>query len=361
MKTYITLLLNFSKFCFPANFADKITLIFANFLSKSVESASICGFKPAKSAGKNLDAKFTHSLIHTFTLSLILSFTHSLKAQELNCTVMLNYDQLFAQQNTDASNLTQLKNVISDFMNARRWTNDNFNPEERINCKLNINLLRSVAQGSYEANTQLIVSRPVFGTTYETVVFSYVDRNFNFNYLPNNPMYFNENAYTDELTQTLAFYAYIILAADYDSFSKQGGTPYVQRAFQIANLVPSSGGAGWKSSGDRRNRYWLMENLMDQQITPFREGLYNYHRLGLDTFIENSPAARRQLMNVLNTIQQVNILKPSSVIINSFFDAKGEEFYKIMREAPKDERQKAFNLLSQLDPGKTEMYRKLIK
>ncbi|WP_298350773.1 DUF4835 family protein [Runella sp.] len=298
-----------------------------------------------------------------FTQLLIFSFSHFAQAQELNCTVMLNYNQLFSQQNTDNANLNQLKSVITDFINARRWTNDNFNPEERINCKLNINLIRSPAQGVYEGTAQLVVTRPVFGSNYETVLLSYVDRFFNFNYLPSNPMYFNENTYSDELTQMLAFYAYIVLAVDYDSFSKQGGNPYVQKAFQLMNIAQNSSGAGsaWRSSGDVRSRFWLVDNLMNQQILPFREGIYTYHRLGLDTFTENPIAARRQIMNVLTTVQQVSKLMPTSVYINSFFDAKGEEIYKIMAEASKDERQKAFTILSQLDPAKTEMYRKLLR
>ena len=292
----------------------------------------------------------------------IFSIGHRAAAQELNCTVALNFDQLVAQQNTDAANLSQLKNIIADFMNARRWTNDNYSPEERINCKLSINLLGSPSQGVYQANAQLIVLRPVFGSTYETVVLSYIDKNFNFKYLPNNPMYFNENSYTDELTQTLAFYAYVILAADYDSFSKMGGNPHVQRAFLLSNTVPPGSGPGWESNDNaRRNRYWLVENLIDQQLIPFREAIYNYHRLGLDIFAQNPVAARKQILNVLNTIQQVNILKPASVLVNTFFDAKGTEIYKIMREASKDERQKVFNMLSQLDPTQTELYRKLLQ
>jgi Domain of unknown function (DUF4835) len=296
--------------------------------------------------------------LYLFAHLLICSFIIPATAQELNCLVVLNSDQLFAQQNTDAANLGQLKGVISDFMNTKRWTTDNVTPEERINCKLTINLLRSISQGNYEGNAQITVTRPIYGTTYETVTFSFVDRNFNFGYLPSDPMYFNENSYTGELTQLLAYYAYIILAVDYDSFSKQGGEPYIQRAFNLSNIAQNnSGSPGWKSSGDTRNRYFLTENLM----VPFREGLYTYHRLALDHFVENPVVARKQIMEVLNNISQVNKLKPAAVLINAFFDAKGEEISKIMMEGTKEDKQKVFNLLSQLDPGKTEMYRKLIR
>jgi Domain of unknown function (DUF4835) len=304
--------------------------------------------------------------IKKFRTSFFIAFVcftmpYFAKAQELNCTVILNYDQLFAQQTTDANSLNQLKSVIGDFMNTRKWTNDNFSTEERINCKLSINLTRSVSQGSYEATAQIVVTRPVFGTTYETLVFSYVDRFFNFNYLPNNPMYYNENNYSDELTQMLAFYAYIILATDYDSFSKQGGNTYIQKAFNLSNVAANvSGGTGWKQS-DLRSRYWLIENLMSQQLIAYRESQYTYHRLGLDTFTENSVIARRQILDVLNTIKQANALRTSSILVNSFFDAKSDELIKILIPATKEERQKAFGILSQLDPSKTEGYRKLLK
>ncbi len=283
-------------------------------------------------------------------------------SQELNCTVKLNYDQLFSQQTTNDNSLNQLQGYISDFLNSRRWTSDNFSPEERINCKITINLVRSVSQGSYEGNAQIAITRPVFGSNYETILMSYVDRAFNFSYLPSNTVFFNENSYTDELTHLLAYYANIILAIDYDSFSKLGGNLFVQKAFNLANLAQNaSSSPDWRPTGDIRNRYWLVENLMSQQMTPYREGQYVYHRLGLDTFTENPIAARKKVIDVLNTINQVSQLKPSATLISSFFDAKNEELYKILLPASREERQKAFAILSQLDPAKTEQYRKLVR
>jgi Domain of unknown function (DUF4835) len=284
------------------------------------------------------------------------------RSQELNCTITLNTSQLYSQQTTNAEAMAQLKATITDFMNSKRWTADNFTADEKIICKVNINLLRSPSQGNYEGNAQVIVTRPVYGSNYETVILNFIDRNFNFSYLPGNPMYFNENSYSDELTQTLAFYAYIILATDYDSFSKQGGEPFVQKAFQLANIAKNYGGAGWgSSSSETRTRYWLVENMMNGQLIPFREVIYNYHRLGLDTFVANPVMARKQISEALNTIRKVNELKPSTLIINSFFDAKGEEIYKILKEAPREERQRAYQTLSLIDPGKTETYRKLLQ
>ncbi|GAB3574468.1 DUF4835 family protein [Spirosoma luteolum] len=295
------------------------------------------------------------------TLLLLLGLMGSVRAQELNCQVTINADQLFAQQKTDFSYVNQLKGVITEFMNNRRWTNDQFTPSERINCSLNINLIKSLTQGAFEATAQVVVTRPVYGTNYETTVLSYVDRSFNFIYLPTTPVYYRENQYTDDLTSLLAFYANVILAADYDTFSKQGGNPYIQRAYTITNLTQQgSGNASWQTGGDRRNRYWLIENLQNQQLIPFRDGLYTYHRLGLDQFAANPVQVRKQTLTLLNTIRTIGLQLPNSVLINSFFDAKSTELFNILFEGTPAERKQAYDLLSYLDPSKTETYRKLI-
>lgn len=301
------------------------------------------------------------SLPKLFTAVALMWCAAPATAQEINCTVNLNTDQLFAQQKTDFGYFNQLKNVITEFMNARRWTNDQFAPAERINCTLNINLLKSLSQGVFDGTAQLIVSRPVYGSTYETPTLSYVDSKFNFAWLPTSPVYFRDNAYTDELTSLLAFYANIVLATDYDSFSKQGGTPYVQRAYQIMNLAQPNGGAGWSAGGDIRHRYWLVENLQSQQLLSFRDGFYAYHRQSLDNFAANPIQARKQVLGLLTTIRQITQQRPGAVLLNAFFDAKSDELLNIMFEGTPDERKKAFDLLSFLDPTKTEAYRKLVQ
>ncbi|CCH53760.1 hypothetical protein BN8_02881 [Fibrisoma limi BUZ 3] len=299
--------------------------------------------------------------VRILLLLLGLSGLALAQAQELNCQVNINSDQLIAQQKTDFSYVNQLKTVISEFMNTRRWTNDQFTPAERINCSLNINLVKSLTQGVFEATAQIVVTRPVYGTSYETTTFSYVDRAFNFVYLPTTPIYFRENVYSDELTSLLAFYANIILAADYDTFSRQGGNPYIQRAYAIVNLAQQgSVNSSWQTGGDRRNRYWLIENMQNQQLTPFRDAMYTYHRQGLDVFGANPVQVRKQTLDLLTTIRTIGQQLPNSVLLNSFFDAKGEEIYNILFEGTQPERKKAFDLLSFLDPSKTETYRKLL-
>jgi len=292
---------------------------------------------------------------------LVGALTQRAYAQEFQFTVNLNYEQLVAQQKTDPQSMNQLQTYMNDFLNNTRWTNDQFAKEEKIKCKLNVNLTRSLAQGSYEGNAQLVVSRPVYGSTYETVLFTYVDKNFTFTYLPSTQLYFNENSYTEELPYILAFYANIALIFDYDSFSKMGGSPYVQKAYNLVNLARNSSPnkRGWDSNGDSKNRYWLIENLQSQQFTPFREGMYKYYRQGLDVATQNPAETRAKVLEFLNTMKEVNQLRPASVVVNSFFDAKSDELYKIMIEGLPEQRVQAYTLLVNLDPSKTQLYQRL--
>ncbi|GGB98684.1 DUF4835 domain-containing protein [Dyadobacter sediminis] len=300
-------------------------------------------------------------ILFLLLLFFFLKAPESLYAQEFQFTVNLNYEQLVAQQKTDPQSMSQLQTYMNDFLNNTRWTNDEFNKEEKIKCKLNVNLTRSLNQGSYEGNAQLVVSRPVYNSSYETVLFTYVDKNFTFSYLPSTQLYFNENSYTEELPYILAFYANVALVFDYDSFSRMGGSPYVQKAFNLVNQARNSSPnkRGWDSNGDTRNRYWLIENLMSQQFTPFREGMYKYYREGLDVAVQNPAGTRASVLEFLDILSSVNQLRPASVVINSFFDAKSDELYKILIEGLPEERAQAYNILVSLDPSKTQLYQRL--
>lgn len=291
----------------------------------------------------------------------LLGLLTTARAQELNCQVTINSDQLFAQQKTDFSYVAQLKGIITELMNNRRWSNDQFTASERVNCSLTINLVKSLAQGAFEATAQIVVTRPVYGTNYETTIFNYVDRNFNFVYLPSTPVNFRENQYSDDLTSMLGFYANLILAVDYDTFSKRGGSPFVQRAFAIAlQAQQGSPNDAWQAGSDQRKRYWLVENLQNQQLTSFRDAIYTYHRQGLDIFGANPVQMRKQTLDLLTNIRTIGQQLPYSVLISTFFDAKAQELYNILFEGTPAERKRAFELLSFLDPSKTELYRKLV-
>lgn len=227
-------------------------------------------------------------------------------AQELRCNVIIDTDQLKTNQVTEKQIFIDMQKSISTFMNTRRWTNDKFTPEERINCNLVIRLTDMTTIKNFEGTAQIQSSRPVYGTDYESIVLNYIDREWQFEYTNAQPMDFNENNFSSNLTSMLAFYAYVIIGLDYDSFGKLGGNMYLQRALLITNTAQQSVGSekGWKAFEDTRNRYWLIENLTNQQMQPVREGIYVYHRQGLDTFLNNPEQSRAQVLGVLNSIKK---------------------------------------------------------
>lgn len=292
----------------------------------------------------------------------LLLFTSFFKvsAQELECIVDLNTDMLSTSQNSDPAVFRELEQAVTQFMNSQRWTNDIYGDEEKIQCKLTINLMKSPAQNVFNGNTQFQVLRPVYGTDYETVIFQFVDNNFNISFAPvERQMVFNEQGYTNNLTSILAFYSLMALIVDYDSFEKMGGDPFIQRALNVANLAPS-GDAGWSQKSGSRNRYRLVENYQNQQLRRFREGFYEYHRLSLDQFGKDPDKARASILKYLEVVQNIVILRSNWMAINGFFDAKVQEMIKIFSKGSPEEKQQAFLLLSNLDPDKTEQYRKIV-
>lgn len=302
-------------------------------------------------------------MIKKVLMFLCIFGAFQLSAQELACKVVVNASQLKATTSGDKQIFTEIEQAISGFMNNQRWTTDAFSQKEKIKCSLLINLVNSSGQYRYSGNAQFQVVRPVFGTTYETVIFKFIDQNFSISYAPEDrQMIFNEQNFANSLTSTLAFYSLTALTLDYDSFSKMGGSNYLDRLFNIVTLAGTAQRNGpWSSDSDVRSRYWVMENLRNQQFNAFRDGFYEYHRIALDDFANNPANSRKIALEFLKTMKIISNLKLNSVIINSFFDAKSEELVNIFSEGSKSEKQEAFNIMSSLDPDKTEAYRKLMK
>lgn len=289
-----------------------------------------------------------------YTTLLLLSLSFAAKAQELNCNV--NIDNSNVQLTAaDKTLLEDLKIQIKNFMNNRKWTNDVMNPEERIKCNIFITIKSVPAFGSFEATASIQASRPVFESMYESTLINFFDKNFNFTFRPSEPLDFNENTYFSNLTSMLGFYAYIILGMDYDSFSKLGGTPHFERARNIANIAQNEE-PGWTAKESTNNRYWLIENLNNQQIMPLREGMYTYHRIALDNFIKDPENSRKEILEMLKKVKQVTQYNPYSILVKTFFLTKMNELVKIFSEANPQMRPNAVELLQQMDPMNSEKY-----
>lgn len=278
-------------------------------------------------------------------------------AQELNCRVVVDDQRI---QTTDRAIFQDMERSFQNFMNNRKWTDDFFQPEERINCNIVITLTSNPAINSYEATAQVQSSRPVHNTGYESLMLNFADRDFIFEYTESQPLDFSPNTFGTNLVSMLAFYAYIIIGTDYDSFSKLGGNPYFQQAFDILNLAQSTSIKGWQQFDSNRNRYWLIENLTNKQMEPFREEFYNYHRLGLDVFLEKPDEARSNVLNLLKKLQEIERLRPNSIIKISFFDSKTDEIINIFKQSTPAQKREAFDICSKIEPSNTDKFREML-
>ena len=281
--------------------------------------------------------------------------------QELNCRVIINAEQV---QTTERSIFTDMETAFAQFMNDRKWTDDEFLPEERINCNLILTLDPNETQpgvGKFGAWVQILSSRPVFGTDYETVVFNFADRDWVFEYFQSQPLQFNDNAFLNNITSLLAFYAYVIIGMDYDTFSELGGTRYFQDANQVVINAQQSGYPGWQQFNSIRNRYWLMENLLSTTFEPVRKGYYNYHLKGLDIFLDQPDEARTNVLTGLKGLQNANKSRPSAILIVSFLDAKAEEVTQIFNEGNPAIQRQAYEILTSLDPSRSDTFKSIIE
>lgn len=278
-------------------------------------------------------------------------------AQELNCRVLVNMDQI--QSSDKVSLKADMEKSFAAFMNSRKWTNDLFKTYEKINCSIFINISQMPSIGSFKANAQITAARPIYDTNYETVLFNFADREFEFEYIESQPMEYNDNTFINNLTSMLAFYAYTILAVDYDSFSELGGNPYVQKMLTVVNNSQSSSHPGWIALGSNRSRFALMDNMNNAQMVDIRKNSYKYHRLALDNFNKNPDQARDQILDVLRTVKKVWTINPTAILIVSFFDAKANELTSIFTDANLNVKREASDLLTSLDPKRT-VYQKIM-
>lgn len=279
-------------------------------------------------------------------------------AQELKCTVTINSAQI---STSDPSVFRDMKTGIEQFMNSRKWTNDSYKNYEKISCNMLITITKMPSIGNFAASVQVQSARPVYNTNYSSLVFNFADRDWEFEYIESLPLEYNDNTYTTNLTSMLALYAYLIIGVDYDTFSELGGTPYYQKALQVVNNAQQSNRPGWQSLGSNRNRYWIVENFNNAQMTDLRKAIYSYHRLGLDTFDKDPDKSREIILKGLRDIKKVRDVNPTSVLVVSFFDAKGKELGNIFSSGSIQVRREVYDIITSIDPSNRSAYEKIIQ
>lgn len=288
-------------------------------------------------------------------LFIALSFAN---AQELNCQVTINSSQI---QGTDLKQITdQMQKVIFEFMNNTRWTKDNFTQQEKIDCSIFITLEQRPSNDIFLGTIQVQSRRPTYKSSHFSTVFNWDDKDFQFQFQQFTQLDFNLNNFQSNLTSVLAYYAHVILAVDYDTFSPLGGTEYWQKAQLIVQNAQNAAEPGWRSNEKTvRNRYWLVENALQPVFQGIRDCNYMYHRKGLDIMHEKVDEGRANIMKSLDLLKPVYQSRPASFNMQLFFNAKADELINIFKSAFPEEKSAIVETLMTLDPSNTTKYMKI--
>lgn len=290
-------------------------------------------------------------------LSIILIFWGIQSfAQDLNARVQILSPQV---QNTNKRPLDVLQTTIQDFLNNRKWCDATLQAQERIDCNFVITVKEWDGSSNFKAEAQIISSRPVYGSTYNTPVLSVNDKNFDFNYSEGQPLDFSDQSFSSNLSSLLAFYAYVIVGMDFDTFSKLGGTPYYAKAQTVLNNAQNAPYTGWKAFEGLRNRYWLIENLTNKSFLPLRSLLYTYHREGLDLMSDDVKKGRKNIAAALPDLNELDQQKQGSMLNQLFFSAKADEIVDIFSASDPIEKTKIYNIMVQVDPADQTKYEAL--
>ena len=291
-------------------------------------------------------------------LFFLLVLTRLAVGQELQCSVSVVSPSV---QGTNKQVFETMQTAIIEFMNGQKWTDHVYSPEERIQCSIMINIKEINSVDDFSGTIQVQARRPVYNSAYSSVLLNYLDQDFDFKYVEFEPLIYNPNSFESNLIGVLSYYAYVILAFDYDSFSKMGGTKYMEKAEGIVNQAQNSAQKGWRSYESRRNRYWLVENYLNEHHRPLRECMYQYHRSGLDKMSDKAEAGRKEVLGAIEKLQKVHRKKPGSFAMQVFFDAKSEELINVFSESFSMEKGRAIEILSEVDPSNANKYSSSLK
>ncbi len=287
----------------------------------------------------------------------VLLIGHSALSQELNCTVDVNFQQI---NGVDPAVFQKMKKDIFDFMNNRKWSTDVYTQPEKIECDFFITISKmGEDNASFTASLLVQSSRPIYGTNLKAPMLAIQDDNFGFTYSLNQALEYSDNEAISNLTSVLAFYAYIILAYDYDSYALKGGSDFLLKAQNVLNNNANQ--AGWTAGNSNLGRFWLIENLLNPVYEPLRICNYNYHRLGMDIMSTDLAAGRQVVTDALKLLDSVNKRKPNSYSMKVFFDAKNRELVSLYSDETVTDRQAIVDYLTKIDPGNGVRYSKILQ
>ena len=301
-------------------------------------------------------------------LFAIASISFTSDAQEINCKVSIRHDRI---SNVDQQVFTDMERAIASFINTRKWTTDEYATQEKIDCTIMFNLTAKIdgMQDAYEATMNIQATRPVYNTGYTTSLINFVDKDANFKFNQFSPLVFDDNrvsatgdAIADNLSATLAYYIYLLLGLDYDSFANNGGNIYFKKAQNVVNNAPEGKGVrGWKAVDGNKNRYWLIDQIMSPRFIDFHKYWYTMHRLGFDQYYDKPVEARKNILSGIGMLQKLNRDNPNAILVQFFFNAKSTELINLIADMPVAERQQYITQLAQTDVTNAQKYQNLAK
>jgi len=293
-------------------------------------------------------------------VTLLVLLPEVILSQELNCNVQVSAQKI---QGSNRQVFENMQRDIYEFMNNTVWTNHVFSYAERIDCNILINLTDQISADEFNGTIQIQAKRPVYNTTYNATMLNFIDNNFRFRYVEFQPLEFDPSTHRSNLVSVLAYYTYIILGFDYDSFSPEGGTEFFQMAEKIVNNAQNAPEPGWKPyDGSRnRNRYWLVKNTLDTEYKGVRQFIYEYFINGLDKLESTIPEARASIVESLKLIQEVYRRKPDPFmyLVQIILDARTDELVNVFSQSFPEEKGRVVAILTEIDPANKAKYEKI--
>lgn len=282
------------------------------------------------------------------TFALCVVFSTNAHAQELDATVVINSSKI---QGTDNTVFKTLETAIKDFINNRKWTNSQYANQEKITCSFNIIVNQYADDGTFDCELMVQSNRPVYNTSYNTTVFNFRDADVAFNYVEYDKLEYNDEMVENNLTAVLAYYIYLIIGLDMDTFALKGGTDILQKAENVVNNAQMLDVTGWKAFDDDKNRHAIINDYMNGSLEPLRQLLYEYHRNGLDEMAQNAERGRGNITTALNLLQKAKDNKPLSALPGLFTEIKQDELLNIYSKGTAKEKEDVSKILSNVNPS----------
>lgn len=290
-----------------------------------------------------------------FLLLLLILTVGRSDAQEFNCNVTVNYQNLTG---SDYTYLEELKEKVTEYFNQRRWTEDRFEEHERIDCSIQVIIAEAISQTSFRTRLIVATRRPIYGTAQQTTVVQFNDEDWAFDFPQGTPLVFDPNRF-HPLTSVLNYYAYVMLGFDFDTFAPSAGAPFFESARRVSDLAASSGAVGWTSLGGDRSRSELIKQILDPRFRNLRRAYFDYHFGSLDRFVSNTDGARETMLEVITALQVLSNEVSRSYFLDQFFSTKYQELTAIFQGSRLSSQ--AFDILSVVDPSHLADYNRMMQ